>query len=328
METGQPRYAQLIDVALHVQREDWDATKGRVSTLLSLPFFRRLTMLELAPLVYAQGDTATAEHYLEELFPAGPDTAPGTMHLHGGLRMQRVAAALAVDAGNYPQARRWIAAHDHWLAWSGAVLGRAEGQALWAHFHRQAGDARAAQAHAESALADATDPRQPLALLAAHRLLGELATDAGRFEDAATHLAASLTLADACAAPFERALTLMALAELHAATDKRADAHAYLDQVRAICTPLGARPTLARAEILSVHLATLHAAPHAHPAGLSAREVEVLRLVARGDSNRAIAAALSVSVWTVKQHVAHILDKTGAENRAAATAFAVRHDLA
>ena len=38
------------------------------------------------------------------------------------------------------------------------------------------------------ALAHATEPRQPLALLAAHRLLGELDTDAGRYADAATHL--------------------------------------------------------------------------------------------------------------------------------------------
>ena len=50
---------------------------------------------------------------------------------------------------------------------------------------------------------------------------------------------------------YERALTLLALAELHIATDKRADAQVLLDEVRAICTPLGAKPALARADILA-----------------------------------------------------------------------------
>ncbi len=67
------------------------------------------------------------------------------------------------------------------------------------------------------AIAEATDPRQPLVLLAAHRFLGELMTETRCFPEAQPHLAISLEIADACAAPFERALTLMALAELRAA---------------------------------------------------------------------------------------------------------------
>jgi DNA-binding NarL/FixJ family response regulator len=66
----------------------------------------------------------------------------------------------------------------------------------------------------------------------------------------------------------------------------------------------------------------------AFPAGLSAREVEVLRLVAAGYSNRAIAHALIISEKTVANHLANIFAKTGAENRAGATAFAVRNGLA
>ena len=85
-------------------------------------------------------------------------------------------------------AKAWLEMHDHWLAWSGAVLGQSEGQALWAQYHRQAGDADEARDHAERALAHATEPRQPLALIAAHRLLGELDTDTGRFDIAQEHL--------------------------------------------------------------------------------------------------------------------------------------------
>jgi DNA-binding NarL/FixJ family response regulator len=64
------------------------------------------------------------------------------------------------------------------------------------------------------------------------------------------------------------------------------------------------------------------------PAGLSAREIEVLRLVAAGNSNRQIAQALVLSEKTVANHIANIFAKTGADNRAAATAFAFRHGLA
>lgn len=64
-----------------------------------------------------------------------------------------------------------------------------------------------------------------------------------------------------------------------------------------------------------------------YPAGLSDREVEVLRLAARGLSNREIAEELVVSPATVATHVRHIFEKTGSANRAQAVAFAVRHDL-
>lgn len=65
-----------------------------------------------------------------------------------------------------------------------------------------------------------------------------------------------------------------------------------------------------------------------YPAGLSAREVEVLRLVAQGATNMAVAEALSISVKTVNTHMTSILNKTGCANRAAAATFALRHGLA
>jgi len=63
------------------------------------------------------------------------------------------------------------------------------------------------------------------------------------------------------------------------------------------------------------------------PAGLTAREVEVLRLVAGGATNRQIAEALHLSVGTVNTHLTNILNKIGCENRTAATAFALQHRL-
>ncbi|MFS8585248.1 MAG: helix-turn-helix transcriptional regulator, partial [Acidimicrobiia bacterium] len=61
---------------------------------------------------------------------------------------------------------------------------------------------------------------------------------------------------------------------------------------------------------------------------LSAREREVLRLVATGRTNREIASALVISEHTVGRHLQNIFAKLGLSSRAAATAYAYEHDLA
>ena len=66
---------------------------------------------------------------------------------------------------------------------------------------------------------------------------------------------------------------------------------------------------------------------HEGPAGLSEREVEVLRLLARGLSNRAIAERLVISPKTVGTHVEHIYAKIEASSRATASLFAMQHGL-
>ena len=64
------------------------------------------------------------------------------------------------------------------------------------------------------------------------------------------------------------------------------------------------------------------------PDGLTAREVEVLRLVAVGHSNAQIATALFLSHKTVQRHLSNIFAKTGATSRTAAAAYAFEHRLA
>jgi DNA-binding NarL/FixJ family response regulator len=61
--------------------------------------------------------------------------------------------------------------------------------------------------------------------------------------------------------------------------------------------------------------------------GLSVREVEVLRLLARGKSNAQIADELVISLNTVRRHVSNIYAKTGAANRAEAASYATRNGL-
>jgi DNA-binding NarL/FixJ family response regulator len=63
------------------------------------------------------------------------------------------------------------------------------------------------------------------------------------------------------------------------------------------------------------------------PAGLTRRELQVLRLVARGMSNQKIAATLVLSEHTVHRHVANVLGKLGVSSRTAAVAQVARLDL-
>ena len=276
----------------------------------------------------AQGRRGDAWTLVREGLPDGPATDPGTTHFTA-LDLQCLAARLALDAEKHAEARQWLEAHDRWLEWAGpeARWSRADGQIAWAAYYQAIGEPETALHYAERALVDASEPRQPLALLTAHRLLGELDTDTGAHMEAGRHLEASLALADACQAPYERALTLLAMAELERATGDRDAARALLDEVKAICEPLGAEPALARVAALAGHLDTVSPAAVVYPAGLSAREVEVLRLVAEGLSNPQVGARLFLSPRTVEQHLRSVFHKTGVTSRVAAARWAADHAL-
>jgi DNA-binding NarL/FixJ family response regulator len=68
-------------------------------------------------------------------------------------------------------------------------------------------------------------------------------------------------------------------------------------------------------------------APPTYPSGLSAREVEVLKLVARGMTDPQIAEELYISPRTVNAHLRSVYHKIGSSTRAEATRFALEHDL-
>ncbi len=94
-----------------------------------------------------------------------------------------------------------------------------------------------------------------------------------------------------------------------------------LEAARAVFERLGAAPDLARVESL------IRAAVSSDHGGLSARELQVLRLLAAGRSNKAIAAELMLSKRTVDRHVSNIFTKMRVSSRAAATAYAYEHEL-
>jgi len=273
------------------------------------------------------GESARAWAAIRQFLPQEAATPPGEAFFVTTVALQRVAIELALGAGDRHVAGHWLAAHDRWLAWGGAVPWRSEAQALWARYHRLAGDLGLARRCADHALALANEPRQPLALLVARRLLGELDTAEGHHDAAEAHLAAALALVDACAVPYERALTLLALAELRIAMGERDDAGVPLTDARTILASLDARPALARADALVLSLEA-RSRVRLLPDGLSPREAGVLGLLAAGKGNDEIARALFLSPRTIQRHLANAYLKIGVHNRAAATAYALRHGLA
>lgn len=122
-------------------------------------------------------------------------------------------------------------------------------------------------------------------------------------------------------APYEAARVRVLVGFACRAQGDEDTAKMELDAARQVFQQLGAAPDLARVKALS-----RTAAPRA-AGGLTAREVQVLRLVAAGKTNRAIAHELAISEKTVARHVSNIFTKLGLSTRAAATAYAYRHGL-
>ena len=121
--------------------------------------------------------------------------------------------------------------------------------------------------------------------------------------------------------PYEVARVRMLLGQAcHALGDDDTTA-LELEAARGIFAHLGAAPDLVRVDALIRSVASFD--PH----GLTPRESQVLRLVAAGKSNREIASALVISERTVDRHVSNIFAKLGISSRAAATAYAYKHQL-
>jgi len=122
-------------------------------------------------------------------------------------------------------------------------------------------------------------------------------------------------------APYDAARVRVLIGLACRALGDEDSAQMELDAARWVFRQLGAGPDLTRVEALSGKAAATAVG------GLTAREVEVLRLVAAGKTNRAIAADLFLSEKTVARHVSNIFTKLDLSSRAAATAYAFAHDL-
>ncbi|GAA2435924.1 LuxR family transcriptional regulator [Actinomadura vinacea] len=124
---------------------------------------------------------------------------------------------------------------------------------------------------------------------------------------------------EALGRPFERAEALLGAADAALARGEHDPAAERLDRAARLAAELAAHPLRARIEETGLRV---RRRDEAAPLGLTPREFEVLRLVAEGQSNREIAAALVISVKTASVHVSNILAKleVGSRGEAAATA--------
>jgi ATP/maltotriose-dependent transcriptional regulator MalT len=122
-------------------------------------------------------------------------------------------------------------------------------------------------------------------------------------------------------APYETARVRLRMAQACRRLEDNDTAELELDAARRVFEQLGAGPSLVEVRRLAT------AGPGPAEGGLTAREVEVLRLVATGASNREIADALVISDKTVARHVSNMFSKLDISSRAAATAYAYEHGL-
>jgi DNA-binding NarL/FixJ family response regulator len=121
--------------------------------------------------------------------------------------------------------------------------------------------------------------------------------------------------------PYEAARVRVLVALACRVTGDEDTATWELAAARGVFDQLGAVPDVSRVDSLSA--SAQPAAPH----GLTQRELQVLRLVAGGATNRSIAAELVLSERTIDRHVSNIFAKLRVSSRAAATAYAYEHDL-
>ncbi|MBI5721383.1 MAG: hypothetical protein HZC37_27240 [Burkholderiales bacterium] len=224
---------------------------------------------------------------------------------HQNGRAIAVRARHAAAAGRWPEAAQLFAQLEPRLATMDVHAHAVELQLRGAHAWLRAGDADAAARMARPAFERMRDESSPgYALMAGPSVLQALS------EGLAAQLAGDLARALA------ELSALAARLRPPAADERDARADGRTAPTVPASTPAATAP--ASAEV------PWPAAPPAGAIALSARELEVLELMARGQSNKLIARALDISPHTVKRHVANILDKLALQSRGEAAAWWLR----
>ncbi|HEX6535243.1 MAG TPA: LuxR C-terminal-related transcriptional regulator [Gemmatimonadaceae bacterium] len=182
-------------------------------------------------------------------------------------------------------------------------------------------DVDAARAAADELSRVAEELDAPFLRAASARAAGAVRLAEGDAGAALAELRRAFTEWSALDAPYDAARTRVLLARACRALGDHDGAALEMDAARVLFRELGATPDIAAAAERP------NTTTPAAASGLTAREAEVLSLVAGGMTNKAIAAALGISEKTVARHVSNLFTKLGLSNRAAATAYAYRHGL-
>ncbi len=252
-----------------------------------------------------RGELARAEEAYREASRSGRDAQPGLALLR--LAQGKIEAAAAAIRRLLDEARDQAARSKLLPAYVEIMLA--------------ASDVPAARAGADELARIAERLEAPLLRAMAAHANGATLLAEGDARPALTALRTAWTAWQDIEAPYEAARVRVLIALACRALGDRDTAQVELDAARRVFQQLGAAPDVARVEALS------RAAAVGAPGGLTGREVEVLRLVAAGKTNREIAEALALSDHTVRRHLQNIFNKIGVSSRAAATAFAFQRDL-
>jgi DNA-binding CsgD family transcriptional regulator len=169
----------------------------------------------------------------------------------------------------------------------------------------------------------ATTMDAPFLRAASAQASGTVALAAGNLDDALAHLRDAWQEWQRLEVPYELARVRVLVGLAYRQMGDRDGAQLEFDAAHEAFDRLGAAPDAARVAALAANVATGRPAA----GGLTGREVEVLRLVATGRTNRAIASELDISEKTVARHLANIFTKLDLASRAAATAYAYEHKL-
>ena len=187
----------------------------------------------------------------------------------------------------------------------------------------QRGDEEAAKE--QYAVLESRRGTQLYAVICYDRLLGLLAQTIGDLDDAQGHFEEALEFCRKAGYRTELAWSLFDYAASRQAQGQREGALALLDEALSVSTEIGMSPLNKRVAALKeeierrgVHLKSL-----TYPSGLTAREVQVLLLIAQGKTTREIANQLVISPRTVQRHTTNLYAKINARNRVEATAFAL-----
>lgn len=249
-----------------------------------------------------RGDLAGAEEAYSRAHGVGRDPQPGLalLRLAQGrtdAASASIAAALAGFAGSRLERARLMAAQSE-IALAGSDLELAE--------------VAAAEVVDTAETFDSTGLRA-----VGYRCRGAVALARGETVTALAALRLAFSLWQELDAPYEMARTRVLLAEAYRELDDMDAATRECAAARSCFERLGA----------AADLVALQDGLVSPPCGLTAREIEVLRLVAAGKSNREIAATLVISERTVGRHVSNILTKLDVSSRSAATSFAYANNL-
>lgn len=182
-------------------------------------------------------------------------------------------------------------------------------------------DAAAARTAVDDLIATIPSAPKPMLRAVVDGAEGSVLLEEGAAREALERLRRAWAIWHELDVPYEAARCRVLVARACRALGDEASASMELDAARTAFAELGAAPDLARLDSLARAIADDAFGP------LTAREVEVVRLVAAGKTNRAVADELYLSEKTVERHLSNVFVKLAIRSRAALTAYAYEHAL-